>query len=509
MTVTVKDIEVLNWELIERYPGEFEVKKDLINLPEKVIQFGTGMLLRALVDYLIDKANKSNSFNGRVVIIKSTGNSTEEFSKQSNLYTVIEKGNLGSKPFEQKNIIACISRVLPAQLRWKDILQCAADPHIEIAVSNTTEAGLVFEEEMLSEEAPKSFPAKLTAYLFQRYKIFNGDKEKGMIILPTELVSNNGQLLKQFILKHAANNNLPKEFTDWINGNNYFCNTLVDRIVPGKSEKDDVINWNDTLKFRDHLHTTAEPYLLWAIEGNDTVKKKVSFIEADNRAVVTESIEGFKEQKLRILNGSNTAVVAPAYLAGLNTVHETVTDKLFATFTRQVIQREILPTIIEQYPTVEAFSKEVMDRFANPFVQYPLLNIALQCSSKMNSRNAATIIRYHKEFNRYPPLMSLGFACFFLFYTPAGKENDTYYGKRNNERYLYRDEHTAFLCSKLESVDWNDITSGERAVSAILNNDKIFSAELASLPGIAKMIAELCNRLLNEGIGKTIELNLK
>ena len=105
--------------------------------------------------------------------------------------------------------------------------------------------------------------------------------------------------------------------------------------------------------------------------------------------------------------------------------------------------------------------------------------------------------------------MSLGFACFFLFYTPAGKENDTYYGKRNNERYLYRDEHTAFLCSKLESVDWNDISSGERALSAILNNDKIFSAELASLPGIAKMIAELCNRLLNEGIGKTIELNLK
>ena len=509
MTASTTDIELLNWETIKKHSDEFGIKEDIIHWPEKVIQFGTGMLLRALVDYLINKANKNNCFNGRVVVIKSTGNSIGEFTKQNNLYTVLEKGSSNGKPFEQKNIITCISRVLPAQQQLKQILQCAADPAIEIVVSNTTEVGLVFEEETLGDEAPKSFPAKLTSYLWQRYKAFNGNEEKGMIILPTELVSNNGQLLKQFVLQHASNNSLSKEFINWITNNNHFCNTLVDRIVPGRSEKDDIINWNHNLKYTDHLHTTAEPYLLWAIEGSDTVKQKLSFIEADKRAVVAESIEGFKEQKLRILNGSNTTVVGPAYLAGLNTVHETVTDTLFTAFTQKLIDQEILPTIIKEYPTAGTFANEVMDRFRNPFVQYPLLNIALQFSGKMNNRNAATIIRYYKAFNKYPPLISIGFASFFLFYTPSGKEIDTWYGMRNDERYLYRDEHATFLCSTLEGVDWQDTTTGERAVSTIINNNKIFTAELASLPDFAKMISELCRQLLNKGIKKTIEKKFK
>ena len=140
---------------------------------------------------------------------------------------------------------------------------------------------------------------------------------------------------------------------------------------------------------------------------------------------------------------------------------------------------------------------------------YALLNIALQCSSKMNSRNAATIIRYFKIFNQYPPLMSIGLASFFLFYTPAGKDNDTYYGVRNGEKYLYRDEHTAFLCSTLEGVDWHYTMTAERSVSVIIDNDKIFSPELSSLPDVAKMIAELCLQLSTEGIRKTIEQYLK
>jgi tagaturonate reductase len=509
MTAGIKDIEGLNWGIIKTYPGEFGIKEELIQLPEKVIQFGTGILLRALVDYLIDKANKKNFFNGRAVIVKSTGNSVDEFINQDNLYTVLEKGTFNGKSFEQKNVIACISRVLPARQQWKQVLQCAADPDIEIVVSNTTEAGLTFEEEIINNEAPKSYPGKLMAYLWQRYKVFNGDEGKGMIVLPTELVSNNGKLLKKFVLQHASNNNLPEQFTNWISNNNHFCNTLVDRIVPGKSEKDDVINWNDKLKYMDRLHTTAEPYLLWAIEGDDYIKQKLSFIEADKRAVVAESIEGFKEQKLRILNGSNTTVVAPAYLAGLNTVHETVTDSLFTAFTQQLIDHEILPTIIKEYPTADAFAKEVMDRFRNPFVRYPLLNIALQYSGKMNNRNAATFIRYYKTFNKYPPLLSIGLASFFLFYTPAGKENDAYYGLRSDERYLYRDEHVIFLCSNLQGMDWHDTIAGEKAVLTIMNNDKIFTSELATPPGLAKMIAELCRQLLEEGIRTTIEKYLK
>ncbi|MEO6330580.1 MAG: altronate oxidoreductase, partial [Ginsengibacter sp.] len=355
---------------------------------------------------------------------------------------------------------------------------------------------------------PRSFPSKLTAYLWQRYKAFNGDGKKGMIILPTELVSNNGHVLKQFVLKHASNNNFPAEFIQWVTNSNHFCNTLVDRIVPGKSEKDDVINGDNNIQYTDHLHTTVEPYLLWAIEGNDMVRQKLSFIQTDNRAIVAESIESFKEQKLRILNGSNTSVVAPAYLAGLNTVYDTVTDPLFTVFTQQLIDLEILPTITGNCPSAPAFAKEVMERFRNPFIQYPLLNVAMQYSGKMNSRNVTTIIRYYKSFDKYPPLLSIGLASFFLFYTPAGKENDVYYGMRNHEKYLYRDEHTIFLCGILEGIDWNNNIAAEKSVSAILNNDKIFSSGLASLPDIGGMIATLCRQLINEGIRNTIQQNL-
>lgn len=502
------DAALLNWDFFKSYPEELGLNERLFHLPEKVIQFGTGILLRGLVDYLIDKANKNNCFNGRVVIVKSTGNSVDEFTAQNNLYTLLEKGRRNGEEVEQRTIVACVSRVIPAHEQWQKIIQCAAEPSIEIVVSNTTEAGLVFDQENINDEAPKSFPAKLTAYLWHRFKAFNGDEQKGMVILPTELLSNNGNLLKQFVLQHATNNKLPVEFSNWINNSNYFCNTLVDRIVPGRSEKNDLINWNENIQYTDHIHATVEPYLLWAIEGNDYIKQKLSFIQTDKRAVVDESIERYKELKLRILNGSNTTVAATAYLAGLNTVYDSVMDEVFRPFTEQLMNLEIIPTIIDNYPSAPDFARQVIDRFENSFIRYPLLNITMQGSSKMNSRNTATIIRYFKKFDKYPPLMSIGLSSFFLFYMPAGKGNNIYYGMRNNEKYSYRDEHSVFLCSTLVGTDWNSIEAAERAISAILNNDKIFSPELASLPGIVEMIANLCRELNNNGIKKTIELYL-
>lgn len=497
--------KLLNKDTVTGNLEAFGLNEELLHLPEKVLQFGTGVLLRGLVDYLVDKANKKNIFNGTVVVVKSTGNSVSEFTDQDNLYTVIEKGVVQGQTMEQKNLITCISRVLPAQESWSEILQCAEDPAIEIVVSNTTEAGLVYMEEQLGDQAPASFPAKLTAYLWRRFTAFDGNSDKGLVILPTELVSNNGNLLKQFVLQQAANNNLPEAFSKWIDTANHFCNTLVDRIVPGKSEKDDLVNWNDdSINFTDHLHTTAEPFLLWAIEGGTDVREKLSFADADDRVVVAENIDGFKEQKLRILNGSNTIVVAPGFLAGCNTTADTVTDELFAAFTRRVIDNEIIPTIIESCPNASAFASQVLDRFSNPFVQYPLLNVALQCSGKMNSRNGATIVRYYRQFNQFPPLMSIGFAAFFLFYTPASIDDSGYCGLRDEQPYRYRDEHTQFLCSTLHGLNWNDTYTASKAVATILENEDIFSADLASLPGLADMLAEVCSRLENDGIRETI-----
>ena len=212
MTETPAYTNLLSLELLKNNSSKFGLKDDYLQLPEKVIQFGTGILLRGLVDYLIDKGNQKDVFGGSVVIIKSTGNDVDEFSAQNNLYTVVEKGVTNGRAYEQKNVVTCISRVLTAERQWRTILECASSPNVEIVVSNTTEAGLVFQQERLTGEPPKSFPAKLTAYLSERYKTFNGNPEKGIIILPTELVSNNGEVLKQFVLQQCVKQRLRQRF---------------------------------------------------------------------------------------------------------------------------------------------------------------------------------------------------------------------------------------------------------------------------------------------------------
>jgi tagaturonate reductase len=439
-----------------------------------------------------------------VVVIKSTGGSIAEFEQQNNLYTLLEQGMHCGEIIDKKHVVSCISRVLTSHTDWQAILQCAAKESIDIVISNTTEAGLVYEEEVLNNHPPQSFPAKLTAYLLHRYNTFNGSLTKGMLILPTELRNNNGELLKEFVLQHARYNKLPAEFLAWVNACCNFCNTLVDRIVPGKSEKDDLIVWNNKLSYFDSLHTKTEPFLLWAIEGNNTIKEKLSFAQIDDRVLIAENIEGYKEQKLRILNGSNSIVISPAYLAGCNTLLDTVTDPLFSAYTTKLINNEIIPTIIAECPNAHAFAKDVLDRFGNPFIQYQLLNIAFQASSKMNSRNTATIVKYYRAYGEFPPLILIGFASFFLFYTPEAKKDGSYYALRDTVTYYFRDEHAQFLCGVLENINWLNSELATEAINTILGNNQVFSPELSALPGLAGAIANFCMVLKRDGIKETI-----
>jgi tagaturonate reductase len=508
MNTTASIKPLLSKEFVLANEATFKITKDSFILPEKVIQFGTGVLLRGLADYLIDKANRHNYFNGRVVVVKSTGSDVSEFTRQNNCYTLLEKGIRHGRSVEEKHLITCISRVLAALDEWEAILECAANPAIEFVISNTTEAGLVFIPEKIVGRVPESFPAKLTAYLWQRYLAFDGTAESGMVILPTELVSDNGRTLKKYIVKHAVNNGLPKRFIRWIKKCNHFCNTLVDRIVPGKSEKDDHIVWLDGVIYQDVLHITAEPFLLWAIEGGGYLKERLSFFNVDERVILTEDISGFKEQKLRILNGSNSLVVSPAYLAGCETLYDTVNNQLFKLYTTTIINDEIIPALPRNCTNASEFAEDVLERFANPHVQYRLSNIVLQFSSKMNSRNTDSLIRYYHLHQRYPPLTLIGWACFFLFYTPAGKEGEQYYGEYGGRRYFYRDEHTEFLCENLTGNRWDNHEEAEDAISRILNNPEIFSRELSTLPVLSSRIAQFCLQIKKEGVKQTISLYL-
>ncbi|MEP7319576.1 MAG: altronate oxidoreductase, partial [Panacibacter sp.] len=211
-------------------PGGHVVKpaKELLNLPEKVLQFGTGVLLRGLCDYNIDYANRNGIFNGRVVVVKSTdAGDTNAFEAQDNLYTLCIRGVEQGKKIEENIICSAISRVLSAKQQWIEILQCAHKPLLKIIISNTTEAGLQLIKEDIHQQPPVSFPGKLTAFLLERYKAFRGSPASGLVIVPTELVTDNGKKLLAMVLDLAAYNNLDESFIDWVKNHNRFCNSLV------------------------------------------------------------------------------------------------------------------------------------------------------------------------------------------------------------------------------------------------------------------------------------------
>lgn len=474
-------------------------------MTEKVIQFGTGMLLRALPDLLIHQANQKGIFNGLIVAVKSTSSDTSVFQKQNCRYTVIERG-LGVPTNGSQTLVTSISRVLSAETQWNEILACARNPEISIVISNTTEAGLVHKPENLFNGIPSSFPGKLTLYLLERFKELGQKENAGMVILPTELIPENGRLLKEYVLRHALENNLPAAFSHWIDTKNHFCSTLVDRIVPGRFLPDNLIK-NTESSYYDELHTAAEPYLLWAIDGNSSLKSKIEFVQADERIIMTENIAPYRERKLRILNGSNTHVAGVGFLAGCNTTFDTMADPLVSQYTSDLILHEIVPTIEQTVPDATRFAHETMDRFRNPEIRYPLLQIALQYSSKMNSRNTDTFFRYVELTGKLPVLSCLGLAAFFVFNTPNQKTASGFQGLRETEPYYYRDNHANEICGLL--IGRSAPSEFSKAVTTILKNPAIFTRDLTTIPGLTELVTDQIMQIRAYGMNNVLQKILK
>ncbi len=249
---------------------------ELLSLPEKVLQFGTGVLLRGLPDYFIDKANKQGVFNGRVVVVKSTAQGDMEvFKNQNGLYTHCVRGAHQGNVVEEDIINASISRVLSAKNKWQAILECAANPEMEIVISNTTEVGISLDkDDNIDAEPPVSFPGKLVAFLYKRFQVFEGDATKGMVIVPTELIVGNGNKLREIVLELATINLLDERFIEWIKTSNHFCNSLVDRIVPGRLPLANQQAYKEKYQYDDDLIFMSEPYSLWAIEARHAFIKE-------------------------------------------------------------------------------------------------------------------------------------------------------------------------------------------------------------------------------------------
>ena len=469
------------------------------SLPEKVLQFGTGVLLRALPDFIIDKANKKRFFNGRIVIVKSTGSGdTNAFNKQDGLYTVCIRGIDEGKKVEENHIISSVSRVLSASNEWDAVLETAANPQMQVIISNTTEVGITLIKDNVHATPPQSFPGKLLSFLYRRFKIFNGDVTKGMVVIPTELIPGNADKLFSILKELAHQNNLETSFLDWLENANYFCNSLVDRIVPGKPPLDEQERIEDKFGYKDDLMIISEAYALWAIQADDEkIKDILSFASEDEGVVIAGDISKFRELKLRLLNGPHTFSCGLAWLAGFKMVKDAMADEYFSGFIKQLMFDEIIPAITSDAINkndAAIFAAKVLDRFRNDFINHQWLSICLQYSSKMRLRNIDVIVNYIHRFDTIPSHMALGMAAHILFMKTTPAQDGKFYGEFNGKQYLVEDQHAALY------ADYWKNYAGESLVNKILSNEQLWGNGFAGLDDFIKQVAYWLQLMINKGV---------
>jgi tagaturonate reductase len=480
-------------------PKLVEVPADeLFELPEKVLQFGTGVLLRGLPDYFIDKANKQNIFNGRIVVVKSTdGGDATAFEKQDGLYSICVRGIEDGNKKEQNIICSSISRVLSAKSEWETILQCAHDPNMEVIISNTTEVGIeLVNNDDIRRHPPVSFPGKLLAFLHERYKAFDGSQQCGMVIVPTELIVDNGKKLEAIVTELAYLNGLDEAFIDWLENCNHFCNSLVDRIVPGKPATAIRSALENDLGYTDDLLSMSEVYSLWAIEGDEHIANVLSFAKADKGVVITKDIELFRELKLRLLNGTHTLSSGVAFLAGFTTVSEAMNNENMSGFISTIMHNEIGPAIPYSIPAKEKtiFAGQVLDRFRNPHIEHQWISITMNYTSKMQMRVVPLLLNHYKLSNAVPANIATGFAAYILFMKAVKEEAGVYYGDNNGKLYPIKDDAAQGFYEKWKSGNTNEV------VTTVLKDAALWGTDLSQLTGFKQAVIEKLDEIKEQGM---------
>ncbi len=379
-------------------------------MKETVIQFGEGRFLRGFFNYFLDVLNKENLYDGKAVVIQPrAGGKIAELNNQDCKYNLylrgIEKGEVKAEHY----YIESIARGIDPYKNYDEYISLALNPDFRFIVSNTTEAGIQFDPACKFTDTPcVSFPGKLTQLLHKRFEA----GLKGFILLPCELIDSNGDALKDCVLKYADLWNLGDDFAKWIESENTFANTLVDRIVTGYPDDDTATHHPN-----DKYLNTAEIFHLWVIEGD--FEEELPLRKAGFNVVWTDDVRPYKMTKVRILNGAHTAMVSGAILSGLETVGECMEDETVSAFLNKCMTEEILPAIGETASNIK-FASDVFDRFRNPFIKHQLRAIALNSISKFTVRVLPTLLEYKEKFGTYPKGLVSSLAYLIYFY-----KNDT------------------------------------------------------------------------------------
>ena len=468
--------------------------------PVKVLQFGEGIFLRAFADYAIDIANEEKGFDGSIAVILPRSGKTDRFAKQNNIYTVCLRGQQDGQVYKENRVITSIDSVISARDEYDAFMALAHEDALEFVISNTTDAGIVFNEaDQFADCPPSTFPAKLTKFLYERYTHYNGDVQKGLIMLPTELNDDNGQLLKRCVLQYVALWNLDDGFAAWIEAACRFVDTLVDRIVAGYPASNiDAIQ--EELGYEDALLDQAEPFSLWVI-GDPSIADTFAVGSDKFHVEFTDNIQAFKEQKVRILNGAHTSMVLGAYLSGLDYVGQCMADPVVRRSLDQTVFGEIVPTVDLPREKAEAFAKAVYERFENPFVNHALLAISLNSISKWKGRILPTFKDSVAATGKLPKWLTYSLAALLAFYRTTEEGNDCLVSTRAaGNTYEIHDD-----AEKLAFIKENAAKPTAEYVQAVMSRSDFWGEDLTAIAGFADAVTAHIDRMAEIGVKAHIE----
>ena len=473
--------------------------------PIKVLQFGEGNFLRGFVDYMIDIANEKGEFDGDIVLVKPIEFGTlDRFRAQECQYTVSLRGIVDGKPAVLNRIVTSVADVVAAHEEYEKYSSYAKLDTLRYIVSNTTEAGIVYDEsDKLEMNPPKSFPAKLAKFLYERYQYFNGAMDKGLVMLPVELIDDNGIHLKECVLKQADNWNLEDSFKKWVNEACIFTSTLVDRIITGYPREEDKKLWEEW-GYRDELIVTGEPFALWVIESEKDIRGEFPLDKAGLPVIFTDNQKPYKQRKVRILNGAHTSFVLASYLAGNDTVLESMKDELIYKFMRSTIFDEVIPTLSLPEKDLVDFAEAVTTRFNNPYVKHALLSISLNSVSKWRARCMPSFLGYIGKTGTLPKHLTFSLAALMAFYQGTEIRDKALIGHRNGEEYNIMDDDAV-----LKYFAANSTKPSKEFAHGFLSNTAFFGQNLTQIEGLEDTVAAYLDEIANKGMRKTMEDNFR
>lgn len=455
--------------------------------PIKVLQFGGGNFLRGYIDWMVDVLNTQTDFNGDVLIVKPTEQGDyQSLRDQGGLYHVRTNGIKNGKLISEVDLIECVQEIIHPYQDWQAYLKSAHESSILFIVSNTTESGIQFNKaDKKTDSPPKEFPAKLTLWLYERWSHFNGAADKGCILLPFELIEDNGIKLKECILKYATLWELEDGFTAWINEHNAFCNTLVDRIVTG-FPKNDIEEVYKSIGYPDKLIVDAEPYHLLVIQGPELIKTILPFDKTELNVVFTNDLKPHREIKVRILNGAHTSMVPMGLLNEVETVGDFMKNERLRTWLENLIIKEIIPTLDYPKEQLKKYYNDVIDRFLNPFIEHRLKDISLNSISKFKTRVLPSLLVNHERYSLYHGNILEAFAALIAYYLS---------GSSNEPSPLRDSADTVSFFKNLSQEDFDNQDEFEVILNKILSNENFWGQDLSKLDGLTSSLADAFHKI--------------